>query len=953
MMLRTTARLGVALLVVLVSTLRVAAQETSMSGLVRDATESVLPGVTITAVHVATGNTFTSVTDGAGLYRIPAMRVGTYRVTAELSGFSTVTRENVQLLVGQNAEIDLTLSVSTLQESVTVTGAAPLVNTGASQLAGNVTSTQVQALPVNGRNWMALTMLAPGSRANEVGNSPVGLGAEAGGGMAGLRNEGGYYQLNVDGQNVTQTMAGASFGSPKYSRDAMAEFQFVSGRFDATQGRSVGVLVNAVTKSGANVPAGSFYGYFRDDSMKAADFVAGRVLPYSNQQAGGTIGGPILRDRMHFFGYYEREREPTTFTFNSPFPSFNIPDISATRVEQTAGARVDTQLTANTRLLARANAWKNDIPIDPVGFNSVTNHPSALNTREFQNYQGFLSLTQVFSARAVNELKLGYFMTFSDQYRRCCFDAPTISLRGYTIGGGVSFPLRLNGRSWSVREDFSLVKEARGTHELKVGGDLLWNHNFYEWNVNRYGVLQANGGPVPSNLESLFPVWDNPSTWNLAPLSPISVRWSQSVTQFGKYSWINRVPYAAAWFQDNWMINSRLTLNLGLRWDVAYNWAANQWEVPEIRERTKQDLNNVGPRLGFAFSSDDRKTVIRGGWGVYFMGPKDQWAHHTPVNAELLRVPTIVNDNRPNFASDPFNGRMPTYDEARSIPQDTVGWIVSTTARTPFSYQTSIGFQRQIGETMSLQADYIWTAGRNEQYLLNTNLSYDPATGTPYPFSDVSRRPFPSWGIVQQALSGGQSNYHGLETAFSRRMTSRWQASATYTLADFTDYTPPPFSGRSQVSFPVPRDLGNEWAPAEGAQKHRAVFNSIVEPGFGFQISGLYHFGSGQRFLTNYGGDLRNSGNFSLRMRPDGTIVPRTDIVGRPIHRMDVRVIRRFNVWGRATLEGSLEVFNVFNHANYGSYVTTESSPFYGQPQQNIGAAFQPRSAQLGFRLVF
>lgn len=458
---------------------------------------------------------------------------------------------------------------------------------------------------------------------------------------------------------------------------------------------------------------------------------------------------------------------------------------------------------------------------------------------------------------------------------------------------------------------------------------------------------------MPANIESLFPQWDNPSTWSLAPLSPISVRWSQSVTQFGKYSWVNRVPYAAAWFQDNWMVNSRLTLNLGLRWDVAYNWAANQWEVPEIRERTKQDLNNVGPRLGFAFSSQDRKTVIRGGWGVYFMGPKDQWAHHTPVNAELLRVPTIVNDNRSNFASDPFNGRKPTYDEARRIPQDTVGSIVSTTAETPFSYQTSIGFQRQIGETMSMQADYIWTAGRNEQYLMNTNLSYNPATGAPYPFTDVSRRPFPSWGIVQQAFSRGRSNYHGLETAFSRRMTARWQASATYTLSDFTDYTPQPFSGRSEVPFPVPRDLGNEWAPAEGAQKHRAVFNTIVEPGLGFQISGLYHFGSGQRFLTNYGGDLRNSGNFSLRLRPDGTIVPRTDIVGRPIHRMDVRMIRRFRLWGRTTLEGSLEVFNVFNHANYGSYVTTEASPLYRQPQQNIGAAFQPRSAQLGFRLVF
>ncbi len=944
---------GAALSLVLAAVPAVFAQETSMSGAVRDATEALLPGVTITATHVDTGNTFATVTDATGAYRIPAMRVGMYRIVAELSGFSTVTRENVQLLVGQNLQVNLVLSVSAVQESVTVTGAAPLVDTSGSQLAGNVTPTQVQALPVNGRNWMALTMLAPGSRANEVGNSPVGLGAEGGGGQAGLRNEGGYYQLNVDGQNVTQAMAGASFGSPKYSRDAMAEFQFVSGRFDATQGRLVGVLVNAVTKSGTNLVTGSGYGYFRDDSMKAADFVAKRVLPYSNQQTGGTVGGPIVRDRMHFFGYYEREREPTTFTFSSPYRSFNIPDVGATRVEQTGGARVDMQVTSRTRLMARGNAWNNDIPIDPVGFNSVTNHPSALNTRKFQNYQGFVSLTQLLGPRSVNELKVGYFMTFSDQYRRCCFDAPTITLRGYTIGGGVSLPLRLNGRTWSIREDFSVVKEARGTHELKMGGDFLWNHDFYEWNVNRYGALQANGGPVPANIESLFPVWNDPTMWNLAPLSPISVRWSQSVTQFGKYSWVSEVPYAAAWFQDNWMLNNRLTVNLGLRWDVAHNWAANEWEIPGIREKTPQDLNNFGPRLGAAFSSADHRTVIRGGWGVYFMGPKDQWAHHTPVNAELLRVPTIVNDGRGNFAIDPFNGRKPTYDEARLIPQDTVGWVVSTTARTPFSYQTSLGFQRQIGESMSIQADYVWTAGRNEQYLQNVNLSYNPATGAPYPFTDVSRRPFPNWGIVQQAFSRGKSNYHALETAFSRRLTSRWQASATYTLSDFADYAPQPFSGRAEVPFPVAQDLGNEWAPAEGAQKHRSVFSSIWEPGFGLQVSGLYHFGSGQRLLTNYGADLRNSGNLSLRLRPDGTIVPRTAIVGKPIHRVDIRAIRKFRLAGRTTLEGSLEVFNIFNHANFGSYVTAESSPLYGQPQQNIGAAFQPRSAQLGFRVAF
>lgn len=933
----------------------VGAQESALSGSVTDATEAALPGVTVTALQRDTGNTAVAVTDASGSYRFAAMRAGVYRITAELPGFNTTTRENVQLLVGQSVVLNLRLTLSSVQESVTVTGAAPLVDTAGSALQSNVTPAQMQALPVNGRNWMALTMLAPGSRANDIQNSPVGLGAEGGGGAAGLRNEGGYYQLTVDGQNVTQTMAGAYFGAPKYSRDAMAEFQYVSGGFDATQGRSVGVLVNAVTKSGTNTPAGSAYGYFRDDTLKAADFVAGRVLPYSNQQAGGTIGGPLVRDKLHLFGYYEREREPTAFIFNSPYPRFNIADLSSTRVEQTAGVRVDWQLSNRTRLMARGNAWKNDLPIDPVsiGGGSVSGHPSTLDSRQFQNHQWYASLTQMLGQRSVNELKLGGFLNFSDQYRNCCFEAPTVQLRGYTIGPGSSRPLRLNGHTWSIREDFLTVVEARGTHELKFGGDFLWNHDFYEWNVNRYGVLQANAGPVPTNIEDLFPVWNDASTWNLLPLSPISVRWSQAVTQFGKYSWVDEVPYVGMWAQDNWTVTPHLTLNVGLRWDMAHNFAANQWEVPGIRERTPQDLNNFGPRLGLAYSLNERRTVIRGGWGLYFMGPKDQWAHHTPVNAELLRVPSILNDGRSDFAVNPFNGRVPTYEEAKRIPQDTVGWIASTTVETPYSYQTSIGFQQQIGETMSMQADYQWTGGRKEQATINTNLAYDPATGANYPFSDVSRRPFPGWGIVQQAFSAAESNFHALETAFTKRLSQRWQASLTYTLSTFREYLPQPFSGRSIVPFPVAPDLGNEWAYAEGDQRHRAVFNGIWDLAHGIQLSGLYHFGSGQRFLTNYGADLRNSGNASLRLRPDGTIVPRTEIVGKPIHRVDLRALKRMKIYGRAAAEASFEMFNVFNHANYGSYTTAEASPSFGKPQQNVGVAYQPRMAQVGFRITF
>ncbi len=178
---------------------------------------------------------------------------------------------------------------------------------------------------MNGRNWMQLTMLTPGSRTNTVGDSPT------------LATSAGSFQLNLDGQQVTQLIAQTGYGQPRFSRDAMAEFQFVTSRFDATQGRSSGAQVNAVTKSGTNTFAGTLSGYFRNDKFNAKDFIVKRVLPYSNQQISGTFGGPIVQNRAHFFGYYEGERNPQSFTFTSPYPAFNIAPLVGTNTQKLAG----------------------------------------------------------------------------------------------------------------------------------------------------------------------------------------------------------------------------------------------------------------------------------------------------------------------------------------------------------------------------------------------------------------------------------------------------------------------------------------------------------------------------------------------------------------------------------------------------------------------------------------
>jgi hypothetical protein len=271
-----------------------------------------------------------------------------------------------------------------------------------------------------------------------------------------------------------------------------------------------------------------------------------------------------------------------------------------------------------------------------------------------------------------------------------------------------------------------------------------------------------------------------------------------------------------------------------------------------------------------------------------------------------------------------------------------------------YSHQASVGFQRQIGATAALSADYIFTGTRNiDSRAQNINLGYDPVTGANYPNTDIAHLPYPDWGQVSMAVSdGARSNNHGLQTVLTKRLSHRWQASANYTLSTLKDADAYPHFGLVRVPFSTAPDLGGEYTLAATDQRHRAVFNGIWDASHGLQLSGLYFYGSGQRFQTNYGGDQRRALVGSGRLRPDGTIAPRNNLLGSPIHRVDMRLQQRLQ-FGRRSIDGIVEVFNVFNHANYGGYTISESNAAYGKPAQSSNVAYAPRELQLGFRVAF
>jgi hypothetical protein len=949
------------------------AQEAAVSGTVTDATGGVLPGVAITAVHEATGNTFSVTTDGTGNYRLP-VRIGSYKLTAELQGFGTFSRTGMEVQVGQLAVVNIRMSPENLQESVTVTGDSPLVDVSSSELSKAIDARQMKDLPVNGRNWVDLAMLAAGSRTNASTDEPGTVSGAAGVGS---------FQLNLDGLRVTQNQT-SGFGQPHYSRDAIAEFEYVSGRFDATQGGSMGVQINAVTKSGTNRPSGSMSSYFRDDNFVAKDFVQMRVLPYSDQQINGTWGGPIIKDRLHYFASYEYELQPQTITYSSPYPSFNF-DQTGTYRENKGGLRVDYQMSSQNRFSVRGNGFGSFNPYDPRYTGGAARHPSsAIKTKRHSN-DYLATLTQVLGATTLNELRVGYagFRWIQDSIvdwpnhpnPALTTGTPILRLRGYTIGQG-------HGNShededvetYTAHDNFTFSFNKGGRHDVKVGGEFIYQGNPVLLCNTCMGNYDMSGGPVPANIEQLFPVWNDISTWNLAALSSITRSYTLTI---GTPRARAPLTVSSGWLQDDWHLGSRLTLNLGLRYDFETGaFAENTSLAPFLSGNRPYDTNNFGPRLGAAYRLTEQ-TVIRGGGGIYYADPGSQKAYWTKLWSNQLSL-QLFNDGRADFAANPFNGPVPTYEQAlkltclvstaaNCLKPSVQGTLAAAGDVVPYSSQASIGVQQQFGQSMVVETDYVYVGNRSQFTSMNVNLSYNPATGANYPFTDASKRPYPQWGDVTQTLTNGASDYHALQASFTKRMSNGWQFSATYLLSGQWNQQVAPIGPGCQypttvtaggqfvcdVPITLATDIQDE-SYLSPDQRQRVTFNGIWEMPFGFQLSGTYLYGDNGWATATSGVDVRQTGaTGGTRLLADGSLIARNNFDIPSIHKVDLRAQRRFAIGKRVRVDGMVELFNVFNHQNLVTYTTNLANARYGLPSGDSNLAYQPRMLQVGFRTTF
>jgi len=944
------------------------AQQASIAGAVIDESKLSMPGVTITVTNVETGVQSLAVTDTKGEYRVPRLAPGKYKVQSELTGFAMTVVEGIELLVGQTATVSLTMKVAQLNETVLVSGEAALVDVASSQVGGNVDRRQMEEIPLQGRNWLELSKYVKGITANTIGNTP------------GVSDE--HFQLNLDGQQITQKVAGSGFGQPRFSREAIAEFQVVTNLFDITQGRSLGTQVQAISRSGTNKNSGSFYGNFRDDELNAADPISKTVLPYRNRQIGGSFGGPIVRDRMHYFISYEDEREPKTqFTVLTALPGQSFSNDSNTTQKSLLG-RVDLQASGSDRFSVRVSQWNWDNPFVGNG------HPSNASQqgKDATNLLG--SWTRTIGTGMVQEVKVGY-NNFSWANLPLAGLEDTIEYRfpGLTIGKPYNYPQLFYQDNIESRYDLNWHA---GSHDVKIGGEFIYVSNTGDWFIQDKGIMVFTS--LPADIAARIPESGalDPSTWNFTGLDPIAQRFDRNYHATGDWQVDVPRPTWALWFGDNWRANSQLTINYGVRWDVdlgatsAPNIIENQILIDNGLysgdygyKGNIRDLKNVAPRAGFAWNvGGTNDFVIRGGSGLYFTTPVSNVTYSPQIYSQMITA-TFPNDGKPGFINDPTRG-VSTYEQAAAAAPAQSPRTISGEFRNPYTWQSSIGFQKQLGAVTGIEADLTHYNGYRDSRTMDPNLFYDPATG--YNRNVTLGRPNPAYGVVSHFISEGRSDQTMLSMGLNRRYRNQFQAGATYALMlTMHDDGSVSYGGASGNN---PFDnLDGEYATSTSFQRHTVRAWSVVQLPWGFSTSLSYAFGSGTRYAANigttpYGKGGTNRLNLSASGGPSpaitvpvgvldrwngpavvnsGDVIPRNALDGMPISKVDLRVEKSIVLVGTLKAQLIAEVFNLFNRANYTNF-STQLSPtnaattaLFGQPT----GADVSRQGQLAFRLSF
>ncbi len=919
-----------------------------VTGTVQDETGAVLPGATVTATNQESGVQRITVTDELGRYRLPALIPGVYQFTGQISGFETLTMTDITLQIGQEASLDFTLGVRSIEEAVTVTGASPLIETTKSEIAQAVTDLQIQTLPVNTREWINLAMLAAGVSQDNIRGYYN--NANIGGGSRWYSNA-----FVVDG--VRNTWAEQGEPRQNFPMDSIAEFRVTQSLYKAEEGLASGGLLTAVTKSGTNTLTGSTFLYLRDKALNALGEFEDEKPAFKRYQFGGSLGGPIVEDRTHFFFSYERTELDHFFTVNTggalpaeegTFPRddyrqmyvlrfdhlFNPYHSMMVRYAQEDERQEDIG-AGGTRL--KGSGFTQHIPRRAVvGTYSWIPNNDALN--EFRVQWAFAAYQIWPGSSSENFTENGIW----SEARFNALDQVIIrpsSRRGFSWAD-VGPEVRLQ-----LRDDFSyFVTGPGGEHAIKMGVDYSWVDFSDDWSGNPRGTFR-----FPTD-EPYDP--DNPDTHPtlFTASGPFALL---RAFQYGGFpaEWNTNVKsaYYSAYIQDDWKPNDRMTLNLGLRYDLqtgVFNKDLDSSISPFIDAAARGDNNNFGPRFGFAYDlTGDGRSVMRGGYGLYYDNIRTLPQFGERRNFQYINL-QIRNPGYPN----PFGGRDFLEFASTAAPGITItdnGYV------NPYSHQANVSFTRQISSDLAMSVDFNYTKGN--AYRSVRDIDIFPGPGLP--------RPNPEYARITEVGNLGATEYKAMFIRLDKRFADDWQLMASYTLSKSDDYPD---------GFPQDHtNVDNDWGPDSTDRRHRAVISGIWMLPYGIELSGIADIRSARPVNVTAGTDLNGDAisgdrppgvtrNQGCRDLDFGAVNAYRQSIGLSAvnegafecpnyFNVDFRLSKRFSIGGPRDLELFVQAFNLLNRAHFAIPVGNVRSGAFGT---SVSAGF-PRQVELAARIHF
>lgn len=902
---RTLIGVGIVLLALGAGTSAAQVTNAVLQGIVTDPQGAVLPGASVQVRNAESGLTRDVVTDERGFYRAPALPPGRYDVTASLDGFTAAVRSGLVLTVGQTATVDVNLGLASLTEAVTVTASAPLVDRTSSALGTTVTKAQLDQLPLAGRDFAGLAKLAPG--VTGVGSNGITAGGQL------TRNN----SIVVDGTTNDEQGVAGTRGS--FSLESVREYVIYTNQFTAEHGLAAGALVNVVTRSGTNALEGRVFGFYRADRLDAQNPFSkaqgSGKAPFEESRLGGFLGGPVLRDRWHYFGSYERLGTGTTNVVTSPL----VPVDQREFPEDTTQNQyfVKSEYTLNPAHRVSARFRYDGQTTTGAGIGGLNPYERGYDQRS-KYKDGVASLTSVVTDRTVNEVRVLAGTLFRawtvDGYadpRGVSISRPSINL-----GKASNMP-----QGWdSVQYQFvDTLTRTLGRHELKAGVSVQLDDQNTYFLGNKDGTFQFR----------------TDAPYNPADPSTHPFQFTQTV---GDWYDPRKNEIYSAFVQDTFRAHDRLTLNVGLRYDTETIFAkARAVEVD-------QDLDNVAPRFGLNWvPTSDGRTIVRAGYGVYY----DQGFNNVSGNISNSARSTNVTVLNPGFP-DPYAGGTIQASRPSLV-------VAAPEFRTPFSRTFSAGARREILRGVAVSVDAVRTLGYDLFNALDINA---PAIGT-------GVRPDGRYLRVVQYQTTGRSWTNSLLVALERRSGRGPQFNVSYTLSR-AERNVEDFGFVPQNSF----DPGAERAAANNDRRHQVVASTIWALPWRFQVAGLVQARSGLPWTVTTGSD--NNGDQSVNDRPDladpdgdptsrstyfSAFTGRVGSLGRNTNRglafaqVDLRVSKFVRVQ-RYSVEAFAEAFNVLNRANLGLPNGTLTSAFFGRPT-GLAAGATPRQVEFGIRFNF